>query len=40
MNRVYDGWVAPGHQPARACVEARLADQRLRVEIQAFAIAP
>ena len=38
MNSVYDAWVAPGHQPARACVEARLADPRLKVEIQAFAV--
>jgi enamine deaminase RidA (YjgF/YER057c/UK114 family) len=38
MNAVYDAWVAPGHQPARACVEARLADPRLKVEIQAFAV--
>ena len=40
MNSVYDAWVAPGHQPARACVEARLANPRLKVEIQAFAIKP
>ncbi|RTM08869.1 MAG: RidA family protein [Hyphomicrobiales bacterium] len=37
MNAVWDAWVAPGHAPARACVEARLADPRLRVEIQVFA---
>ncbi|MDW6026556.1 RidA family protein [Mesorhizobium sp. BAC0120] len=40
MNSVYDAWVAQGHQPARACVEAKLADPRLKVEIQAFAIKP
>jgi enamine deaminase RidA (YjgF/YER057c/UK114 family) len=37
MNSVYDNWVAKGAAPARACVEARLADPRFRVEIQAFA---
>jgi enamine deaminase RidA (YjgF/YER057c/UK114 family) len=40
MNSIYDAWVAKGHQPARACVEAKLADPRLKVEIQAFAIKP
>lgn len=40
MNSVYDGWIAKGSQPARACVEAKLADPRLKVEIQAFAIKP
>ncbi len=38
MNTVYDAWVSPGNLPARACVEAHLADPRLRVEIQVFAI--
>lgn len=38
MNAVWDAWVSPGHAPARACVEARLADPRLRIEIQAFAV--
>ncbi|RWI87894.1 RidA family protein [Mesorhizobium sp.] len=38
MNTVWDAWVSPGHAPARACVEARLADPRLRVEIQVFAV--
>ncbi|CAN7639926.1 RidA family protein [Brucella pseudogrignonensis] len=38
MNSVYDAWVADGHQPARACVEAKLANPRIRVEIQAFAV--
>ncbi len=26
MNGVYDRWVDPAHPPARACVDARLAD--------------
>jgi len=38
MNSVYDAWVVPGNQPARACFEAKLADPRLKVEIQAFAV--
>ncbi len=37
MNAVYDQWVSPGNAPARACVEAKLADPRLKVEIQVFA---
>lgn len=37
MNAVYDAWVAPGHQPVRACVQAGLADPSLLIEIQAEA---
>jgi enamine deaminase RidA (YjgF/YER057c/UK114 family) len=37
MNRVYDAWIEPGEPPARACVEARLADPDLRIEITAVA---
>jgi enamine deaminase RidA (YjgF/YER057c/UK114 family) len=37
MNRVYDAWVDPANPPARACVEARLADPDLRIEITAVA---
>ena len=37
MNGVYDAWVAPGPPPARACVEARLADPDLRIEVTAIA---
>jgi len=37
MNRVYDAWVDPDRPPARACVEARLADPNLRIEITAIA---
>ena len=40
MNGVWDAWVAPGHAPARACVEAKLANPKLLVEIQAFALKP
>ncbi|QMU59186.1 MAG: RidA family protein [Boseongicola sp.] len=33
MNEVWDAWVPEGHAPARACGEARLARDVLRVEI-------
>lgn len=39
MNAIYDAWVDPAHLPARACVEARLADPDLRIEITAMAAA-
>ena len=37
MNSVWDGWVPPGHTPARATVEARLASPVYKVEIQVVA---
>lgn len=37
MNEVYDAWIDPDNPPARACVEARLADANLRVEMTAIA---
>jgi enamine deaminase RidA (YjgF/YER057c/UK114 family) len=33
MNAVWDGWVPPGHTPARATVGAPLATAAYRVEI-------
>ncbi len=33
MNRAWDAWVVPGKTPARATVEARLANPGWRVEI-------
>ncbi|WP_419913852.1 RidA family protein [Hoeflea sp.] len=33
MNAVWDAWIPPGHAPARACGEARLARDVLKVEI-------
>jgi enamine deaminase RidA (YjgF/YER057c/UK114 family) len=39
MNAVYDAWIDPANPPARACVEARLADSDLRVEMTAIAVA-
>lgn len=37
MNEVWDAWVEKGHQPARACVEARMARPELLVEISVIA---
>lgn len=33
MNAVWDAWVPAGHAPARACGEAKLARDTLKVEI-------
>ena len=33
MNEVWDDWVAPGHTPPRATVEAKLANPECLVEI-------
>lgn len=33
MNAVWDAWVAPGHTPPRATVQAQLADARWRIEV-------
>lgn len=38
MNAVWDAWVPPGHAPARACVQARLARPGWKVEIKATAV--
>lgn len=37
MNKVWDGWVAPGATPARATVEAKLAAPPYKVEIAVIA---
>ncbi len=37
MNAVWDAWVAPGHTPARATVEAKLATPDYKVEIMVVA---
>jgi enamine deaminase RidA (YjgF/YER057c/UK114 family) len=37
MNAAWDAWVPPGHTPARATVEARLAAPVYTVEIQVIA---
>jgi len=33
MNAVWDAWVAPGHTPARAASESKLATPDYKVEI-------
>ncbi|MCA0324851.1 MAG: RidA family protein [Proteobacteria bacterium] len=33
MNEVWDAWVAPGHAPPRATVQAALANPAWRIEI-------
>ncbi|PYM15031.1 MAG: hypothetical protein DMD81_16235 [Candidatus Rokuibacteriota bacterium] len=37
MNAAWDAWVSPGNTPARATVEAKLANPKYRVEIMAIA---
>ena len=37
MNEIWDAWVAKGHEPARACVEARMARPELLVEMSVVA---
>ena len=37
MNEVWTAWVDPKNLPARACVEAKLADPRALVEIMVSA---
>ncbi len=37
MNGVWDKWVVPGHPPARACIEAKLASPEYTVEIAVIA---
>ncbi len=37
FNQVWDGWVAPGAAPARACVEATLYTPEVLVEITVVA---
>ena len=33
LNEVYDAWVADGHAPARACVEAKMYKPEVLVEM-------
>jgi enamine deaminase RidA (YjgF/YER057c/UK114 family) len=37
MNQVWEAWLLPGQAPARATVEARIANSGYRVEIAAIA---
>ncbi|MBF6989139.1 MULTISPECIES: RidA family protein [unclassified Cupriavidus] len=38
MNKIYDQWVVPGHQPVRACVQAALAQPHYLIEVQVVAV--
>lgn len=38
MNRAWDAWVVPGKTPARACVQAKLANPDWKVEIKLTAV--
>lgn len=40
VNRAWDAWLDPRHKPARATVEARLANPAWRVEITGIAALP
>ncbi|MEG0180619.1 MAG: RidA family protein [Terrisporobacter sp.] len=37
MNSVYDAWTVNGFEPARACVEAKMARETLLVEMSVVA---
>lgn len=37
FNKVWDAWVTPGHTPARACTEARLAHPDIKCEVMVTA---
>jgi len=40
MNAAWEAWVVPGHTPARATVEAKLAAPQFTVEISCVAAMP
>ncbi|WP_027634007.1 RidA family protein [Clostridium hydrogeniformans] len=37
MNEVWDSWVEKGFEPARACVEAKMAREEILVEMSVIA---
>jgi enamine deaminase RidA (YjgF/YER057c/UK114 family) len=37
MNAVWNAWLSPGNPPARATVEAKLANAQAKVEIMVVA---
>ena len=37
MNAVWDAWVLPGQTPARATVQAKLNDPKMKIEIMVVA---
>lgn len=40
MNEVWDSWLPTGHAPARACVEAAMANPGYLVEVSVVAAVP
>ena len=40
LNRAWDAWLDPAHKPARATVQAKLANPAWRVEITGIAALP
>lgn len=38
MNQAWDDWIIPGRAPARACVQAALANAQWKVEIKITAV--
>jgi enamine deaminase RidA (YjgF/YER057c/UK114 family) len=40
MNKVWDAWIGEGFAPARACVQALMANPSFRVEIMVVAAIP
>ena len=39
MNSVWERWVVPGHTPARATIQAKLANPSYRIEVLVIAAA-
>ncbi len=37
MNKVWDNWVPKGHAPARACVQAQMAEAEYLIEMSVIA---
>lgn len=37
MNEIWDAWVEDGFEPARACVEAKMAREQILVEMSVIA---
>jgi enamine deaminase RidA (YjgF/YER057c/UK114 family) len=38
LNQAWDAWVVPGKTPARACIQATLANPKWKVEIKLTAV--
>lgn len=39
MNVIYDKWITPGLPPTRACIEAKLASPKYKIEVRVVAAA-